>query len=567
MSESSKEEETGWGPSDNVYREAEWKKYEKEQEQKEQKQKEQKQREQKQREQKQKQQDQKRAEYWTDGDLDKLSDLLDEKENRTREYRTDGDANTWLDEQQKKGKQEKPSWLERKWDTFINNRLNPARTVTFKKSSNHSLWKKLQHTFYFFFGDLPSGSDKPLHQAGALDWLGGFFSKILLNKCFNLWNELVELAKEDAQAQGGDTGFMQQPWVMKSLMGLTLVVAVPLLILQAIVALALTIIVSPIVAVAHIFVGPSFTHESMGNNVSEITPARQSFWFNPSTWGMGAVLVFGLGLLMQAANPAVFGLAAASLGVIQGVFLGMAALLLTLSVLNFFREVVVSISRQAKYTHVESTKGVKLIDGPQQLPQDNLISYGLITKMLSYVADRGFWISRHPRVSVLVGGLGVLMLWFAVALTVAFFVGVPSDLFISHIFDFMSNVLVSLIQAMSHLSGLGFLGAPEAVLLPIAHVLSAIFFIAAPVLITDSILRYLYVREKFKMNGSTVEQMEGSLVEEPSLSCSAKKNLDNSPAPQPPPPKKVFHPIDSLPIDEYGKVFNQIAAKFSFEPK
>lgn len=407
-------------------------------------------------------------------------------------------------------------WLNQKW----NSRWNPARTLAWDKADNHSLLKKLQHTAYVFFGDLPQMEAEDFdYQAGLLDFLPFFFlPKYFLGCCFKLWRETQETETEksirlkDSQAQssaasvsGGSAlkvekkPFLSPVWREKIGKGIAIVgillLAAPLLIIQAALALALTIAVSPIVVIVDLFRGPDKIVVIEKNQVKSkekpITPLRQSFWFNPSTWAMGAVVTFAMSLYGSANNPAVFGLVAASVGVIQSVFVGMAALLLTLAAVKFAIEMGSAVYERRQQA-AEHNKNVGK-DNPIATSTRPLHFEG--QKLLSYMEDRWVWMENHRKTSIAIGIFTGLALAFSVGLTVAFFVGVPTDSFVSTTFDFMSQLLVSLIQSMSHLPGLEFLARPEAVLLPIAQILSAVFLIMAPLVLGDTALRFFYKRE------------------------------------------------------------------------
>lgn len=383
-----------------------------------------------------------------------------------------------------------------------NNSWNPFRTVTAAKTDNHSLEKKLRHTFVVFFGALPNGPNgRELdYQAGVLDILPFFtLPKSLLKGCIRLWeafdpqHQKVSISSPEDNPDS-KTNEVEVPaenpssWKRRGAKAAALFifipVVLPLLIIQAAVALALTIAVSPIVVIVDIFRGPDVTELER-----KITPARQSFWFNPSTWAMGAVVAFGISLLIQGVNPEVFGLAAASLGVIQGVFVGMTTLLLAAAAIKF----VIEIS-SALY----------------KCRQDEIYDIFEGQKLLSYMDDRWEWMKDHRKTSITISIFTGLALMFAVGLTIAFFTGVPADSFVSLIFDHMSQLLVSLIQAMSHLPGLGFLAGSDAVLLPIAQGLAAAFLIIAPVVLGDSVLRFFYKRE-YEDEGNFIEMSEGSM--------------------------------------------------------
>jgi hypothetical protein len=392
--------------------------------------------------------------------------------------------------------EERAQWLES---------LNPFRTITANKSNNHSLKKKLQHTFCIFFGDLPHPEefDKdgdrqyPPYQAGVLDWLFLFSPKLLLKVCFALWRkkeeETDDVTSENEfpflQKKGGAAWLLaltHKPWVAVILIGLISLSIVPFLIIQAVLALALTIAVAPLVIVVDLFMGPSVARKN--GHTYNITPARQSFWLNPSTWMTGAVAVFAMSLSM---DPAIFGFAAPALGIVQAVAMGMAIILLALSALLFVCEMGCALYKYGKNNYMVFSTDE--------------------TKLLSYLKDRWIWMKNNSWKSIAISVVTGVALAFAVGLTIAFFIGVPADSFVSTIFDCMSQTLVSLIQAMSHLPGLEFLAASDAVLLPIAQILSAVFFILAPVVMGDSLLRFLYVRE-FSGDDFVHSIEEGSVI-------------------------------------------------------
>jgi hypothetical protein len=399
----------------------------------------------------------------------------------------------------------KSSW----WYSF----LNPFRTVTADKMDNHSLWMKLCHTAYVFGGTF--------EQAGVLDWLPFFFvPKFLMFLCGWLWRasgEKIEyIYPSEGEAQMPTPTKKPLNWKRMGA-GVAIffiaIVAIPLLIVQAALALALTIAVSPIVVIVDIFRGPDKTEGQHGYTSSITTPARQSFWFNPSTWTTGAVIVLVISSLIQGVNPEVFGLAASSLGVIQGVFVGMAALLLTLAAVKFVLEIIPAIyqRRQHRLWAEERNKDPENI---VKEPTDNISLNFTDRKLLSYIEDRIEWMKNHRGITAVVGVFTVLALLFAASVTIAFFTGVPADSFVSLMFDHMSQLLVSLIQAMSQLPGLGFLAGSDAVLLPIAQGLAAAFLIIAPVVLGDSVLRFFYKREALVEPTDIFENLETSDLED-----------------------------------------------------
>jgi hypothetical protein len=373
----------------------------------------------------------------------------------------------------------KPSWWNSPW--------NPFRTVTVDKMDNHSLGMKLFHTFYIFFGG--SLSEGNLYQAGLLDWLPFCtVPKLLYGAGDSLagicrWSYYIDEKPPPSYPS----------WLLRIATGIGVllwVLGALLLIVQAALALALTIAVSPIVVIVHIFRGPDQIKDENGR-ISSITPARQSFWFNPSTWTTGAVIVLVISSLIQGVNPEVFGFAASALGVIQGVFVGMATLLLTLAAVKFVIEIGSVISQRSTQNLNDNTEktSVPLVNSnsaPRNFEGQ---------KLLSYMEDRWEWMKHHRKASISIGFFTGLALLFATSVTIAFFAGVPANSFVSLIFDHLIQMLVSLIQAMSQLPGLGFLAGSDAVLIPIAKGLAAALLIVAPVVLGDSILRFFYKRE------------------------------------------------------------------------
>jgi hypothetical protein len=232
------------------------------------------------------------------------------------------------------------SMIAEKWEDFMGSRRNPARTLSWDKTHNHNLWEKLQHTAYFFFGDLRfvSGPNRNNHnsalpyQAGVLDYVPFFgIPKLLLEACFALWRNresegrsieqpnklLAEITNDQmaaktsylAKARLAIKKFTQnKPWVLYPLLFILGLVTLPLLIIQAVLALALTIAVSPIVVIVDIFAGPNMAEQSKTKDdvkgvVIPITHARESFWLNPLTWAMSAVAAFLINFLMKVVNP------------------------------------------------------------------------------------------------------------------------------------------------------------------------------------------------------------------------------------------------------------------------
>jgi hypothetical protein len=139
------------------------------------------------------------------------------------------------------------------------------------------------------------------------------------------------------------------------------------------------------------------------------------------------------------------------------------------------------------------------------------------------------------------------------AFTGMFFTGVSADSFITTLFDTMSNVLMSLIQSMSHLPGLEFLAVSDAVLLPIAQILSAAFFIIAPIVMGDSVLRFFYQRECVDDEKNLLKMKEGNVLQEDVIeiagTCSSTQHN-----------KGDFCKRDRLEIDS-GSVFSSIDPK------
>jgi hypothetical protein len=363
----------------------------------------------------------------------------------------------------------------------MSSQWNPFRTLKWDKTCNHSLWKKLGHTFYFFFGDLPRPNQqyhKP-YQAGILDWLFLFSPKLLYQGC-------VVLNKARKDWPHNPLGYVLEIFITL-ILAILLCLTIPLLVIQAILALTLTIAVSPLVVIVDIFAGPGFkSREGFDQPFKRITRASHSFWLNPSTWATSAVITLITSFLILGINPEIFGLAAVYLGVIQILTIGMGALLLGVSTLWFIGEMLV----------------------PERILQDDSYYFPL----LNYITDRCIWMRDHPTKSIVLSVFMGLALAFAIGCAIAFSAGVPADSFVSVMFDSMAHLLMSLIQAMGHLPGLQFLAAPDAVLLPIAQILSAVLFIIAPIAIWDSVLRFLYTRQTLDDNGNLVEEEEKSIL-------------------------------------------------------
>lgn len=390
-----------------------------------------------------------------------------------------------------------PSFKE---DQKPKSKWNPFGSVSFEKMRNESLGMKFLHTYYVFFGDIPAYEESVYrsYQIGLLDFIPSFFlAKFLLDNCRKLWGkanaeEFLVYSEEDATDTSAPT--KSKPFMRTRLgagIGIFLIslVMLPFLILQALLALALTILVSPIVILVDIFVGPNLigkeTEEDAlkGNQLitagktpninvyPALTPVRHSFWFNPSTWAAFAALIAYICnfISLESASP----MALASLGVIQAVCTSMAVITLAVFAVRFAGEMAVVGYRKATQ---EKT------DAPNQYTKD--------LKILNYLSDRLAWMKNYPGYTIVMSVPCGIWLGFALGITLAFFIGVPPDSFITHIFSGTAGIIGSIIEAMSHLPGLGFFAMSDAILVPIVQILTVASFIAPPLFVLDSALRF-----------------------------------------------------------------------------
>lgn len=216
------------------------------------------------------------------------------------------------------------------------------------------------------------------------------------------------------------------------------------------------------------------------------TPLWQSFFLNPSTWIFISIILASIGLLIQGVNPAVFAQAAATLGIMQMLLVGLVMSMLIAGLLYSIAYAIHEKRTRIEYSTVDENGEEHSIEVDNDRSSKNLIA--------RYFAERRASIFRNRETFVLVAwiwGVGSALLVVFIGFTIKYFAGglIPDSL-MGHLFSFMSQVFLLTIHALAGFPGLEFLGdISDATLLFVGEIISAVMLSLAIFFITDNVSR------------------------------------------------------------------------------
>lgn len=251
------------------------------------------------------------------------------------------------------------------------------------------------------------------------------------------------------------------------------------------------VILAPLAPWAPIAGGLYWLFSEHDNDEEDKIPLRQSLLLNPSTWVMGAIILAAIGLLIQYLNPVLFAEAALTMGIMQMVFLGLVGL------------TCVGVLLYAGYRVI--SPAVDEVEDYARNPNQSLVSdrFGDPIPCTTYVeqphplkvyfSERWAALTRNPKISMLLWGLGAALLAVVLGFTISYFTGgMLPETFMGHLFSFMSQLFVTTIHSLAALPGLGFLGgASDATLSLIGEIVSAVMLNLAVIFTTDNLSRMI----------------------------------------------------------------------------
>lgn len=220
-------------------------------------------------------------------------------------------------------------------------------------------------------------------------------------------------------------------------------------------------------------------------------PLRQSLLLNPSTWVMGAIILAAIGLLIQYLNPGLFAEAALTMGIMQMVFLGLVGLTCVGVLLYAGYRAVSPVVGEVETFERNAHGSLKLNFWGETIKVTTYVEQPHPLKV--YFSERWAALTRNPKISMLLWGLGAALLAVVLGFTISYFTGgMLPETFMGHLFSFMSQLFVTTIHSLAALPGLGFLGgASDATLSLIGEIVSAVMLNLAVIFTTDNLSRMI----------------------------------------------------------------------------
>lgn len=406
--------------------------------------------------------------------------------------------------------------------------LNPFRDVSVEQIKKASFINKWLHVLHIFTGDqektvseesnekqrVPKDPKPCMEKDAGLSGAWNYFrQRHLIWEKPGILDYCLLFLPQWIDTYGGWSRAQEVTYKKHLALGVSaLLLALPYFLLvlgRLIVSVILALALSPVILLVHVFLGPE---EEDGS-----TPLRQSLFFNPSTWMIGSILLAATGLLIQGLNPAIFAQAAVTLGIMQTVFVGMAAVTLVGGLLYTIGYAAYKRFKYRAQNSLESS--ADLNPNP----------------FIKYLSERWNVISSNPGVFLLIWVIGLSVFGFVIALTMNYFESEIADYsLLGPLCGFMSQVFFVIIHALAGLPGLGFLsGISGPTLVLVGHILSAVMLSMAVFFITDNVSRMVETIMPKDLNAPNTNN-PNKAVDDPKANEEEpkKKNTEIKPKPE-----------------------------------